>query len=130
MRERSVSYSWHDPDTSYLEAVLARGDRRLADVVEAAWKNGARMDGWNEYFKFNVWMEAFREIGLDPDFYACRERDENETLPWAHLSVGLTESFFKRERRRAHNAAVTPDCRASCSVCDANRLLDGRHCDA
>lgn len=130
MRERSISYSWHDPDVSYLEAVLARGDRRLADVIEAAWKKGARMDGWNEYFKFDAWMDAFRETGLDPDFYACRERDENETLPWSHLSVGVTESFFKRERRLAHNAAVTPDCRENCSGCGANRLLEGRRCDA
>jgi radical SAM family uncharacterized protein len=130
MRDRSISYSWHDPDTSYLEAVLARGDRRLACAVEDAWRAGARLDGWSEYFNFELWMEAIRSCGLDPDFYACRERDTGETLPWSHLSVGLKDSFFKRERRHAYEAETTPGCRAKCSVCGASKLLEGGTCDA
>jgi radical SAM family uncharacterized protein len=117
-RDRSVSFSWHDARVSFLEAVFARGDRRLGDVLLAAWRRGAKFDGWSEYFKFDIWQEAFRETGIDPWFYAGRERDAAEVLPWDHLSAGVDKSFLRREYEQALAAAPTPDCRrGDCRVC-------------
>ncbi|MCC8123670.1 MAG: TIGR03960 family B12-binding radical SAM protein [Oscillospiraceae bacterium] len=130
MKGRSISYSWHDPETSYLEAVLARGDRRLADVLESVWRDGGRMDAWSEFFSFTRWQNAFAACGIDPDFYAARVRDTEEVLPWQTLSTGVTAAFFKRERARAYAVQVTPDCRTQCTACGANRLSVGGKCDA
>lgn len=128
MNTKTVTYNWHDSDTSFLEAVLACGDRRLCRVLEAAWRKGAKLDAWEEYFDLNRWYEAFDECGLDPHFYANRVRQKDEILPWDMISSGVTKEFLWRERERAYRNETTPDCRSQCSGCGANRLI-GRKCD-
>ena len=129
MRGRSIHYSWHDPETSFLEAVLARGDRRLADAIEAAWRSGAKMDAWSEYFNLTRWLEAFAACGIDPAFYANRTRTREEVLPWSVTSTGVSTSFLWRERERAYQAQITPDCRKQCTGCGADKLYPGGKCD-
>ena len=116
--------------TSYIEAVFARGDRRLADALEEAWRSGCKFDGWGEYFSMEKWMEAFSRAGIDPDFYALRERDADEVLPWDHLSCGVSKSHLLRERGKAYKSETTPDCRNRCTGCGANRMLEGGDCNA
>ena len=128
IKTKTVTYNWHDPDTSFLEAVLARGDRRLGKVLETAWRKGAKLDAWEEYFSLDRWMEAFAECGIDPHFYANRERSTDEVLPWSMISSGVTENYLKRERQRAFEAQTTPDCRSHCNACGANALVGGK-CD-
>lgn len=130
MRSRSVVYNWHDAETSHVEAILARGDRRLGSVIETVWRNGGRMDSWDEYFSYQRWMDAIAACGLDADFYAGRERSENEILPWDCISCGVTKEHFLRERRAAYAEKITPDCRVKCLGCGAVQLLEGRPCDA
>ena len=124
-RDKSITYNWHDPQTSYLEAVLSRGDRRLADVLEWVWKHGGKMDSWTEYFDFQRWLDGLSACGLAGDFYACRERSRDEVLPWRHLSAGVSADFLWRERERCYASETTPDCRTRCSGCGANKLLRG-----
>ena len=116
---KKLSLSWHDAKTSYLEAVLARGDRRLGAVLEEAFRRGFNLDAWSEHFDFDAWMECFRLQGLDPDFYACRRRGEDEIFPWDHIDVGVSKAFLWSENRRAHEATTTPNCRQECSHCGA-----------
>lgn len=130
MRNRSISYNWHDPDTSFLEAVFARGDRRLADVIETAWSKGAKFDAWSEYFSLSRWLEAMEEHGLDPAFYANREREREEVLPWSMLSTGVTSDFLWREREQCYRGVITPNCRRQCAGCGASTLCEGGVCDA
>ena len=130
MYSKSVEYNWHAPDLSQLEAVLARGDRRLCKVIETAWRRGARLDGWLEYFNYQLWMDALRDCGLDPAFYTTRGYSENEILPWDTISVGVSKRFFAKERERAYRSEITPDCRAACAGCGASCLLEGGVCDA
>lgn len=131
MKGRSIVYNWHEDDTSYLEAVFARGDRRLSDVIEAAWRKGAKFDSWSEYFDFERWMDTFRECGVDPDFYAARVRERGEVLPWSTVSTGVRTDFLWREREACYRAAITPDCRRQCTACGADKLLcPGGKCDA
>ncbi len=131
MKGRSIVYNWHDADTSYLEAVFARGDRRLADVIEAAWRKGAKFDSWSEYFNFDRWMETFRELGVDPDFYTARQRSREEVLPWSVVSTGVSTDYLWRERDECYKAVITPDCRKQCTACGADELLcPGGICDA
>jgi radical SAM family uncharacterized protein len=127
---KSIEYNYHAPDLSRLEAVMARGDRRLGAVIETAVRNGARLDGWDEYFRYDLWMNAFRECGVDPNFYTVRGYGEEELLPWEHLNVGCTKSFLLRERHRAYAEQITPDCRHGCAGCGADRLLKEVCCDA
>jgi radical SAM family uncharacterized protein len=129
MRNKSISYSWHDAETSLLEAVFARGDRRLADVIETAWRKGAKFDAWSEYFSLPKWREAFAERGLDPAFYANLERSKDEIFPWSILSTGVDTDFLWREREQCYNTEITPDCRKQCSGCGANKLCAGGVCD-
>ena len=130
LREKSISYHWHDPDTSFLEAVFARGDRRLAGVLEAAWREGTKFDAWSEYFDLERWLRAFESCGLDPAFYANRARSREEVLPWIRVSTGVRTDFLWRERELAYTAVITPDCRKQCTGCGANCLLEkGRSCD-
>ena len=118
IKDRSISLSWHDARTSFLEGVFARGDRRLGKVLLRAWQQGAKFDGWSEHFKYDVWMEAFAACGIDPEFYAGRERELTEVLPWEHVSSGVDKNFLLAEWQAAQQAAFTPDCRhAACSVC-------------
>ena len=127
---KSVEYDYHSPDLSRLEAVFARGDRRLGPVIETAVKKGARLDGWDEYFNKDIWEEAFRECGVDPDFYTVRGYGEEELLPWDAIDVGVTKKFLQLERRRAYAGKITPDCRQGCAGCGANRMLREVECDA
>ena len=127
---KSIEYNYHTPDISRLEAVTARGDRRLCPVIEEAAKNGAKMDGWDEYFDYKIWLDAFEKCGVDPNFYTVRGYEENEILPWDTIDVGVTKKFLLRERRCAYAEKVTQDCRHSCSGCGANALLKEVECDA
>ena len=130
MLSKSVEYNWHAPDLSRLEAVLARGDRRLCAVLEEAVRRGCRLDGWDEYFSYQTWLDVFRDLGVDPDFYTTRGYGEDEIFPWQTISVGVRREFFLRERKRAYQGIITPDCRAGCSACGADRLLREVDCDA
>ena len=127
---KSIEYDYHAPDLSQLEAVFARGDRRLGAVIEEAVKNGARLDGWDEYFDYAKWQDAFRKCGVDGDFYTVRGYGEDELLPWDTIDVGVTKKFLKLERKRAYEAKITLDCRHGCAGCGAERLLREVSCDA
>ena len=127
---KSIEYNYHGPDLSRLEAVFARGDRRLGAVIEEAVKNGARLDGWDEYFNYAKWFDAFEACGIDPDFYTVCGYGEDEILPWDTIDVGVTKKFLKLERHRAYEEKVTPDCREGCAGCGANCLLKEVQCDA
>lgn len=118
-KNRRVNISWHDSSTSLLEGAFARGDRRLGRVIEAAFKKGCKFDSWNEFFKPELWEEAFREIGLSPEFYAGRKREYDEINPWDHLDYGVTKKFLIKENELAHNAVTTPNCREKCAGCGA-----------
>lgn len=126
---KCVEYDYHSPDLSRLEAVFARGDRRLGPVIEEAVRSGARLDGWDEYFRYDLWLEAFAKCGVDPDFYTIRGYGEEELLPWDMMDVGVSKAFLRRERRRAYESRVTPDCRHGCAGCGANALLKEARCD-
>ena len=130
MREKSITYHWHDPETSFLEAVFSRGDRRLADAIEAAWRDGAKFDSWSEYFSLERWLKALAACGLDPAFYANRTRSRGEVLPWSCVSTGVRTEFLWRERELAYQAKITPDCRKQCTGCGADKLYTGGVCDA
>lgn len=125
---KKISVSWHDSDTSLLEAVLARGDRRLSNVIYKAYQKGCRFDSWGDFFDISVWQEAFDECGLNMSFYAHRERGYSEVLPWDHLDFGISKAFLQRENEKAIKASVTPNCREKCAGCGANRLLCGGKC--
>ena len=127
---KSIEYNYHEPDLSRLEAVFARGDRRLGAVIEEAVKRGARLDGWDEHFRYDLWLDAFKACGVDPDFYTVRGYDETEVLPWDTIDVGVTKRFLICERKKAYCNTVTPDCRMNCSGCGANKLLKEVVCDA
>ena len=127
---KSIEYNYHTPDLSRLEAVMARGDRRLGPVIEAAVRNGARLDGWDEYFRYDLWQDAFKECGVDMDFYTVRGFGEDEVLAWDPIDVGVSKKFLLCERRRANEGRVTPDCRQGCAGCGANKLLKEVGCDA
>lgn len=127
---KSVEYNYHTPDISRLEAVTARGDRRLGPVIAEAARNGAKLDGWDEYFNYQIWMDAFKACGVDPDYYTIRGFGEDELLPWDPIDVGVGKKFLLRERKRAYEGIITPDCRHGCSGCGANGLLQEVECDA
>lgn len=117
---RKISLSWHDADVSFLEGVLARGDRRLGPVIEGAWRRGCKLDSWSQYFSLAAWMEALEEAGLDPAFYANRRRSFEEVFPWDHLDYGVTKGFLMRENEKAYQSWTTPHCRQQCSGCGAS----------
>ena len=121
IRDRAISFHYHDARASVLEGALSRGDRRLAPVIETAWRNGAKFDGWTDQFKDEVWHAAFESCGIDPAYYSRRERALDEALPWAHTSPGVSQDFLRREWQRAQEAALTHDCRreacTGCGVC-------------
>lgn len=125
---KTVTYNWHDGETSFLEAVLARGDRRLGKVLETAWRKGAHLDTWDDYFDLSRWEEAFEECGVDPAFYAYRQRERSEVMPWAMIDSGVHTGYLWRERNKAFEGVTTPDCRTNCNACGANRLVGGK-CD-
>ena len=125
VKSKKISIKYHDSITSFLEAVLARGDRRLCPVIETAWRNGGNLEGWNEHFEVQRWTNAAKECGVDLDFYALRRRGYEEVMPWDHLDYGVTKAFLIRENKLAYEDRPTPHCRMKCSGCGANRLLGG-----
>lgn len=117
IRGRFSELNWHNPETSFLEGIMARGDRRLSKIILQAWQRGARFDGWSDQFQPEIWLETFCENGVDPSFY-LRERNYEEILPWSHLNAGLSVEFLKAENERANQALPTTDCReCSCTAC-------------
>ncbi len=120
---KAITYNWHDAEVSIVEAALARGDRRMGDVIEEVWKRGGRLESWTEYFSLRRWRDASAACGLDLDFYVYRERPVDELLPWEHMDLGVTRRHLERERERACRAELTPDCREKCSGCGAASLL-------
>ena len=118
---KSVDYKYHESEISFMEACFARGDRRLCAVLENAHKLGCRFDGWHEQFRYDLWLEAFAQAGLDPHFYANRRRAEDEVLPWDHIDAGVTKEFLLREKHRAERGETTPDCRGGCQGCGLRR---------
>lgn len=129
VKSRKISVSYHDARTSFLEGVFARGDRRLCDVMERAWRKGCHFDSWDECFSFEKWMEAFEECGVDPYFYTSRKRSYDELLPWDHMDYGISNKFFQKEAEKAYQSVTTPHCREKCNACGANKLNGGK-CDA
>ena len=128
MTTKTATYNWHDGQTSFIEAVLARGDRRLGNVLETVWRKGGHLDAWEEYFSLNRWLEAFDECGVDPAFYAYRRREKDELMPWDMISSGVTKEYLWREHENAVSGVTTPDCRTRCNGCGANKLVGGK-CD-
>ena len=128
MTTKTVTYNWHDGQTTFIEAVLARGDRRLGNVLETVWRKGGHLDAWEEYFSLERWQEAFAECGIDPVFYAYRRREKDEIMPWDMISSGVTREYLWREHENAVAGVTTPDCRTRCNGCGANKLVGGK-CD-
>ena len=128
MTTKTVTYNWHDGQTSFIEAVLARGDRRLGNVLETVCRKGGHLDAWEEYFSLERWQEAFAECGIDPAFYAYRRREKDEIMPWDMISSGVTREYLWREHENAVAGVTTPDCRTRCNGCGANKLVGGK-CD-
>ena len=125
LNQKSIKYNYHEADVTVLEGILARGDRKVADVLEAAYKKGAIFDSWSEYFRYDLWMEAFEELGIDPEFYTLRERSLEEIFPWDFISIGVAKNFLKREWEKAMKGEVTPNCRQQCSGCGAGAYKGG-----
>ena len=129
MNTKSVTYNWHPSPTSFMEAVISCGDRRLGKVIETAWRKGETLSAWEDYFDLNRWMEAFEECGLDPHFYANRRRSEDEILPWSMISCGVAPGYLKREHALSYEGVTTPDCRTHCNGCGARMLSERSLCD-
>ena len=125
LNHRSLKYNWHEADVTVLEGVLARGDRRVAAVIEEAYRNGALYDAWSESFRNDIWMKAFETCGVDIDFYTTRERSLDELFPWDFIDTGVPKEFLKREWNSAVNGTVTPNCRERCSGCGVRRFGGG-----
>lgn len=128
--DKKIVLSWSKYNTSLLEAVLARGDRRVGKAIYAAWKKGCKLDGWDEYFDFEKWKEAFAECGLDMSFYANRTRPYDEIAPWSHINMLVSREFFIEENKRAHAGVTTPNCREKCSACGVTKCVGGDICRA
>ncbi len=126
---RGVDYRYHESDLSRLEAVLARGNRRLSKVLLRAHELGCKLDGWDEYFRYDLWMQAFSDCGVDPEFYTTRGFAEDEILPWQTIDIGVSRDFFLRERALAYQSVTTPDCRTKCAGCGARSLSERGVCD-
>lgn len=129
IKAKNVVYNWHDPQTSYIEATLSRGDRRMGSVIENVWRAGGRLEAWSDYFSFDRWMKAFDDAGVDPTFYAHRLRDKDEIMPWDNVDVGVRRAHLWHEREQAYKSELSPDCRKQCSACGAAKLLKGGKCD-
>lgn len=125
VHSRKVRVNYHDSTTSFLEGVLAKGDRRLAPVLAAAYRKGCYFDSWEEHFHYDTWMETFDELGIDPHFYANRAIGLDEVTPWSHMDYGVTHEYLVREYKKALAAETTPPCNRACHGCGANRLLGG-----
>ncbi len=124
-RSKKITLNYHASNTSILEGVFARGDRRLSEVIFKAYKSGSIFDSWSEGFNFENWEKAFGECGLNMTFYQGRKRDFNEVLPWSHIDFGVSQKFLEHECKKAYNAETTANCRQNCAGCGANKLLGG-----
>ena len=122
INDRRIRYTYHDAKTSFLEAVFARGDRRLAPAIALAVEEGVIFDAWEEYFDYDKWMDIFKRTGVDPYFYTTRGFGIDEILPWDVIDCGVTKEFLLRERNNAYNEKTTPSCAEKCSGCGANKL--------
>ena len=129
LKGRYFQYHYHESELSMLEAALSRGDRKLCQVLLRAHELGCKMDGWTDYFALDKWMQAFADCGIDPAWYAQRERSEDEIFPWETVSIGIPKKFFWKERQAAYRSEITPDCRKQCTGCGANLLYQGGVCD-
>ena len=125
---RNVVYNWHDAETSEIECVLSRGDRRLGGVIEAVWRAGGKLEAWSDFFRYDRWTEAMAQNGLSVGFYTTRKREPDETLPWDHIFMGVTKTHLMRERERAYEGVLSLDCLHGCVNCGA-RELNGGACD-
>ena len=130
LNQRSIRYNWHEPDVTVLEGFLARGDRRCADVILKAYEKGALYDAWSESFHYDIWKEAFKETGIDIEFYTLRERSTDEILPWDFIDAGVTKKFLIREWEQAKAEIVTPNCRQKCSGCGVLKYKGGVCCES
>jgi len=128
-KSKNISYSWHDGQLSFLEAVFSRGDRRLGNVLKLAHDKGCKFDSWKEMFSFDKWMTVFEESGVNPDFYVYRERSKEEVFPWGILDPGINRKFLLRELEKSEKGVVTPDCREKCHACGIKKLKDGDFCE-
>lgn len=128
MKTKNVTYNWHDAETSVLEGAIARGDRRQGKVIYTAWKNGCVFDGWDSLFSLEKWLDAFAACGLDPLWYAARQRPLTELFPWDHIGSGTRKEHLMDEWRKSREAVPTPDCMTKCAGCGANSLLKGGKC--
>jgi len=126
---RNVTYNWHDADTSIIEAMLSRGDRKLGAVIEDVWRSGGRLEAWSDYFRYQRWEQAMEKNGLSMEFYASRERSLDEILPWDVIDVGVRKAHFIHEREKCYASELSPDCRKQCSACGAVKLMNGGRCD-
>jgi len=129
IKDRKVTFNYHDPRLSYLEAVLARGDRKVGRVLIKAWEKGCKFDGWSDLFKYEKWMEAFEEAGIDGDFYALRHRKYEEILPWDFIDAGVSKSYLIKENEKAKDEELTRDCRLGCNACGINDAFTGGVCN-
>lgn len=127
VKTKKIKVSYHDPNVSQLEVILAKGDRRLCKAIYTAWKKGCKFDSWEEHYHFEKWLEAFADCGIDPSFYANRRFEYDEILPWDHLDYFVSKQFLIRENQTAHQSKTTPNCRQRCSGCGVNKKV-GREC--
>ncbi len=125
LNQKSMKYNYHEADVTVLEGILARGDRRVADVLENVYRKGAIFDAWSEYFRYDAWLEAFKEEGIDPEFYTLRERPLDEIFPWDFISIGVSRKFLEKEWEKAKRGEVTPNCKVKCSGCGAAAYKGG-----
>lgn len=125
INSRKVNISWSRFPITVLEAALARGDRRLSQVIYTAWKKGCKLDSWNEYYRYDLWKEAFEECGIDMSFYVNRRREYDEIMPWSHMDILVSREFLIRENKRAHEGIPTKNCREQCAGCGVNKCIGG-----
>ena len=128
IKRKGLNLSWHEPSLSFLEAIFARGDRRLSKVLIKAWELGCKFDSWEQHFKYDLWIQAFNYFGINPEFYALRRRDIEEILPWDHIDVGVTKKYLISEKEKALRGETTEDCRTACTGCGINLLEEGEIC--
>lgn len=125
LNQKSIRYNWHEPDVTMIEGVLARGDRKIADVIRNVYEAGGIFAAWSEYFSMEQWLSAFSDAGIDPDFYTVRERSDDERFPWDFIDAGVSKRFLLAEWKKALGETVTPNCRQQCAGCGARRYQGG-----
>lgn len=129
VKSKKIQLSWHDRETSLLEAVLARGDRKVGEVIYEAWKSGCRFDSWSEFFDYAKWQKAFEKCDVSPEFYANRRREYDEINPWDFIDIGVTKDFFIKQNKLAYQNVSTPHCRLQCAGCGATTYKEGLCCE-